>query len=140
MDLPTIIAKALASAVIGNLAKDAYEKVKELLKSRFGLGRAVEAIEENPSDPTEQDYMARKISDSGALEDPDFSQKVQMLLEAIRAEQSPPAAADILLRDIRANHDAIIEQLKARGNASVTVENVQAGGSIRIRDITADGS
>ena len=69
MEPATFVVTALAGAVLKEVATDSYKAVKAKLVGVFGLGKAVEAVEEEPDDADARAFLAAKVAKSGALED-----------------------------------------------------------------------
>lgn len=135
METALFIAKTIAGAILGTAGKEAYAAVKTKLVDVFGLGRPVAALEEQPNDPAELQYLASKIESSGAMADEDFREKVALLAEALRDATDQPAAAQVIIEDIKAS-EGVIERMRAEGSAAVTVRNLESD-TLIVRDVTA---
>lgn len=123
METAVWIAKAIAGAILGQSAKDAYGAVRKSLKTKFGLGSAVAMIEENPQGETEQKLLAEKLHASGAVNHAEFQQKVDILVEALKQSTDLPPQAQVLINDICAGQ-ATFRDIIATGGGSIKVEGI----------------
>lgn len=85
-----IIAGGAGQAVGGNLATDAYERLKATLKRRFGgdseVVKSVENLEAKPDSSGRKQTLQEEVEASGAGQDPEVRQAAQELLDQLRAQ------------------------------------------------------
>lgn len=93
MDPATFVVTTLAVALINEVATDSYKAVKVRLVNVFGLGTAVEMLEEAASDEDTRDFAAKKLAKSSAIEDAEVSPAPLGARRLIRMEPDRPAAA-----------------------------------------------
>jgi disulfide oxidoreductase YuzD len=137
---PTILTGIVAAVVAGatakaqdlgsDLVKDTYEGLKALIVRKLkGKTGAVQSVEDEPESEPAQANLAIAISKTDAIEDPQVKQLAERLRQALAAQDGDhgQGAGDIDISSITAGIDANIRGLIARG-------------SIRIRDIKAEGT
>ena len=87
-----IIAEGAGRAVGQNLATDAYEKLKNTLKRKFGddseVVKAVDTAEEDPKSDWRQGMLKEKLERAGADQDPEVRKAAQDLLDQVKAQPS----------------------------------------------------
>jgi hypothetical protein len=86
------IAGGAGHAVGGNVATDAYEKLKSTLERRFGndseVVKSVENLETRPDSPGRKQTLEEEVKASGADQDHEVRQAAQELLDRLRAQPS----------------------------------------------------
>jgi hypothetical protein len=84
------IAGGAGQAVGGNVATDAYEKLKATLKRRFGndseVVKSVENLETKPDSLSRKQMLEEEVKASGADQDPTVRRVAQELLDQLRAQ------------------------------------------------------
>jgi hypothetical protein len=91
--ITTAIMAAIASGVskVGEQAVvDAYAKLKDLLKKKFGakseVVKAVKGVEAKPDSAARKEVLKEEVAAVKADKDPEMLQAAQMLLKAIKAK------------------------------------------------------
>lgn len=128
-----IAAGAIAAAtdVASQAVKDAYGALKELLAKRFRRKAAVEALEEAPDSASARDALGGALRETGADRDGD----VMRLAEALAAALSELpveslGAASIEIGQVQGYRNAIVRELSAAGNVTVSGVTAQSGDAI----------
>lgn len=94
--ITTAIVAAIAAGAITGVTKvgeqaivDAYSKLKELLKKKFGPKseaiKAVKALEANPKSAARKEVVKEEIAAAKADQDPELLQAAQALLKSVKA-------------------------------------------------------
>jgi hypothetical protein len=127
MDPITAALAAGAAAGLTDVAaqtvKDAYERLKAVLTSRFPqLEAPLQALEARPSSLPKQESLSEELADTEAGQDAGLHQLAHVLIEAI--EREAPQAA------VRANVD--LERVKGQ---FLNIQRVT--GNVRVRDAEA---
>jgi len=130
------IVKVLAEAVISEGAKDIYGRVKTYLTDTFNI-RAFGYFEGAPSQNSRQLALAEEMVEQKALDDPQVLALLTELVAQMRALHPTGAAANVDISHLKSGGDALVEDIRAEGSASVRVEGLEADGNITIRGITA---
>ena len=124
MEPATFVVTALAGAVLKEVATDSYKAVKAKLVEVFGLGKAVEAVEEDPGDEDARAFLAAKVAKSGALDDAEVVQAVDAIAAAL---EKLPAGTGL-------GASMTVENIKAE-RVEFLRNTVHAGGALTARDI-----
>lgn len=115
---------------------DAYSGLKKLFGKQLAA-RDIEAIEQAPTAPENQQALQAALKNSSALADVDILEQAQLLLQQIeRYDVDAALDAGITIADLHANTEIDIEDLIAYGGA-VKVTGLNAGGAIRIKGVQA---
>lgn len=132
-------AQTMATAGLEEVTKDLYGGLKRTLKDRFGIGAAVEALEEAPQDTEAQALVAKRLETSGALSDAEVLQALDALKAALLAlpERATPQTA-ILIEAIRAQ-TFTFTNVHATGGASIVVKGLEVTGALHMENVTARG-
>jgi len=84
------IAKGAGQAAGEKLANDAYEKLKTILKRKFGedseVVKSVENLEARPESWGRKQTLEEEVEASGADQDPEVREAAQQLLDQLRAQ------------------------------------------------------
>ncbi len=94
--ITTAILAAIAAGAVAGVTKvgeqvlvDAYTKLKELLKKKFGprskVVKAVKELEDNPQSTARKEVVKEEMAASKADQDKDLLQAAQVLLKAVKA-------------------------------------------------------
>jgi hypothetical protein len=120
-----VIAEGAGRAVGQNLATDAYEKLKTILKRKFGddseVVKAVDTVEEDPKSDWRQGMLKEKLEGAGADQDPEVRQAAQELLD--RVKERPGGEKHVQI--IRGNYNAMADRSStARVNVNQPKDNL----------------
>jgi|SRR5215217_3274183 len=81
-----------AQAVGENPINDAYQKLKAILKGKFGndsdIVEAVDKVEERPDSEVRKELLKEEVEIAGVDQDPEVRQAAQELLDRLRAQPS----------------------------------------------------
>lgn len=123
MEPVTMIVTALVTGAVAGLKptaeqaiKDGYEGLKKLIQSKFAKV-SIEPLEQKPESKSKQDSVAEDLTDNGADKDEEILRAAQTLIKLIQS-QAPEAAEA----------------------AGITIAQLQAGSSINIEDVIAEGA
>lgn len=125
MEAVIFVVKAMAAGVLSESAKDAYGNVRDYVKGKLGLGQAVALLEEKPEGDTERKLLAERLAEVNALEQPEFREKVDILVAALKEVTDAPKSAKILIEDIKAG-EATFRRMTAEGSGSIIVKGVES--------------
>src|SRR2546430_1517327 len=132
--LVTAIVSGAAAALeptAGQAVKDAYAGLKTLIKRRWG-GVGVESVEQDPKSISRRDVLKEDLEKTSAPRDEEVLAKAQELLQAVRLHAPQAAqAAGISLADIEAGGTISIKDLLAVG---ISMSKIKAG-----KDISNEG-
>jgi hypothetical protein len=124
MDPASMIVMALATgaaasvqAAVQDSISIAYTGLKDLLQRKFGRTEEVALLEAKPDAKSRQTVVQEMVQEVAADKDEEVLRQAQLLLDAIR--QHAPQAAQIV---------------------GVSLEDVEAGASLNIKDILSSGS
>ncbi len=135
MDMAIFIASAMAGAVLKEVAKDAYTSVKQRLCDAFGLGVTVELLEAEPGGQLEQEFLGKKLLESGAVEDAIILDgAAQIADELTKLPDDTPLGASMTIKDFKAAR-AIFEDIRVRAGASMKVEKFDVKGTATFKKI-----
>lgn len=80
---------ALGTDVVKSAVKDAYDGLKAVIHRRWGasspVGKAVTSLEEDPKSKAQAAVLEEKVAAVKATEDPDVLHALQALVEALKA-------------------------------------------------------
>lgn len=156
MDPVSVIVSSVALAaaaeagkgVIGEFAKDAYERVKRLLKSRYPKA-SVEAVEHRPDSDKRRAVLAEDLKDAGAGGDSDLLELARTLIEAVQ-KRAPNTAQTIgielenirgenlLLSDVESSGPAV-KVKGGRFKRNVEMKGIKAGVGAAPREMDTPG-
>jgi hypothetical protein len=131
MDPVTLIVTALvagAAKAAGKTAEqivsDAYNGLKNLIKSKFGhdstLASAVNVLEAKPDSADLQGLVKNQLEASKAAEDPEIKSAAQQLYDLVKAQ---PGGAELVNQIATGNY---IAQASGGSTATVTISGQQA--------------
>ena len=117
---------------------DAYTGLKNLVAKKW-TGRATLAqLEAAPAAPAAQEALKQDLEAQPVLADATTLRQAQELLKAVAAHDADAAReVGITITDLKAQTEIDIEGLMAQGG-SIRVAALEAGGSIRIKDVRAE--
>jgi hypothetical protein len=142
MDPLTLIVTALVSGAAAALkptaeqaVKDAYAGLKEVILRKWSSVN-LDVVESNPASQKRQEVLKEDLEKAQAAKDLDVLERAKHVVEAVR-RHDPKAAAEVgvTLRDLEAAGSVRIRDVAAQGG-SVTVETVRArGGDVEITGV-----
>ena len=127
---------AAGKALVSEVVKDSYAKLKALVKTRYP-GVSVEPLEQAPDSKARRAVVEEDLGKAGAAEDSELAEAAQKLIDLIR-QQMPGAAASIgvdlkdveaanlRLRDIAASGTGVKVE-RGRFSGDIEISNVRAG-------------
>lgn len=121
---------------------DAYATLKNWIASKYGsVTSEVEGLEREPDEELRRALLEKKLTQIGAGDDPQLYALAQGLLSAVD-EQAPdvPATVGVSLRRTSVGGDIEVADISVDGGSGVVVEDVAAGGSLRIQGVSARGA
>ena len=122
-------------AVVGELVKDAYASLKNLIKNRYPKV-SVDQLEGVPESKSRRAVVEEDLTASGAAKDTELAAAAHTLIKLI--EQQAPAAAAAIgvdLKDVSAANLRLADI--AASGTGVKVEHGTFTGDIDIRDVRA---
>ncbi|UJW77687.1 hypothetical protein [Rhizobium sp. SL42] len=135
MEIAIWMVKAIAGAILGQTAKEAYTGVKDILLSKYHLGDEIAVVEKSPSKEITQKLLSEELVTSGAVNDSGVRQKIEALVDALAKSSDHNPDAQVLITDIK-GQEASIKRLLAEGSAGITIRNI-AVEKLDISDIKA---
>jgi hypothetical protein len=129
-------AKAAAgNALVGEIVKDAYAKVKGIIASRFS-SVSLSLLETAPESEARRAVITEDLAKLQADKDAELVAAARKLIEVIR-EQAPATvgAIGVNMKDVEAANIRL-RTIMASGTG-VNMERVKAGGDIEIKDVQA---
>ena len=136
--LVTAIVSGAAAALeptAGQAVKDAYAGLKALIKRKWDRV-GVESVEQDPKSVSRREVLKEDLAKSGAPTDEEVLAKAQALLQAVRLHAPHAAqAAGISLADIEAGGTISIKDLLAVG---ISISKVKAGKDIAIEGLRSE--
>ena len=135
MEVGIFIASAMAGAVLKEVATDTYTIVKQRLSDAFGLGATIELLEAEPGGQLEQEFLGKKLLESGAVEDATILEGVaQIADELTKLPDDTPLGAAMTIKDFKAARTRF-EDIRIREGASMTVEKFEVEGTASFKNI-----
>jgi len=125
----------MAGAVLREVAKDAYSSVKQRLSDAFGLGATIKLLEAEPGGQLEQEFLGKKLLESGAVEDAIILDgAAQIADELTKLPDDTPLGASMTIKDFKAAR-ASFEDILIRAGASMKVEKFDVSGTATFKNI-----
>ncbi|MBY3516738.1 hypothetical protein J3P71_10615 [Rhizobium leguminosarum] len=135
MEPATFIVTTLAGAFLKDIAADTYNTIKGKLVDQFGLGKAVETVEETPDDEDAREFLAKKLAKSGALEDAEILSGVEKIsAELQKLPNETPLGANLSVKDIKAQV-ATFRRLKIHGGGKAKFETIAVQSHLTVEDV-----
>jgi hypothetical protein len=135
MDPATFIVTTLAGAFLKEIATDTYKAVKGKLVETFGLGTAVEAVEQKPDDEDAREFLAKKLAKSRALDDPEVVNGVDKISAQLeKLPEDTPLGANLTVKDIKAQA-ATFRRLKVHGGGKAEFSKLDLSGQLTVEDV-----
>ncbi len=129
-------ATAQAAKVGGDALIDAYQGLKALVIKKLGQSGAVQSVEDKPKSTNAQGSLVEAIADAGVASDDELAKAAGAVRAAIAADSSIPGKADINIKEVEGQVDAIVRNLIASGN--IVIERVVARtGNATVSDLKA---
>lgn len=121
--------------LVGEVVKDAYEKLKQLIKVRYPKV-SIDAVQERPQSQHRRAELEEDLAAAGAAADKELATLARELMEIVQ-KQAPQAAGVIAvdLEDVDAAH-LILTRIESSGVA-VKVKRGRFPGGVRMTDIKA---
>ena len=131
-------AGALLKGIAGQASKDAYEKLKDLIKSRY-TSVDVEALERAPESKNRRSVVEEDLKAARAEQDQDLTALAQTLVEMIHQEVPDAGAAiGVDMKDVESTNLRLREI--TAGGTGVRIERGRFAGDIEISDVRAGGA
>ncbi|MGH7525482.1 MAG: hypothetical protein ACREMX_02135 [Gemmatimonadales bacterium] len=117
---------------------DAYEGIKALIKRKYQVD--LDTPERNPATDVGRSVVKEELEKTDAGHDDELLRQAQAVLKAIR-QYAPEAAAavGVSIEDLEAGASVRISDIVATG-AGVIMKNVKAGEDVEIRQVRAGGT
>ena len=130
MDPATFVVTTLAGALLKEVAADGYSSVKAVLVNRFGLGKAVEVLEEAPGDEDARNFAVKRLAKSPAIEDAEVLDGAALVAaELERLPEDTSLGASLTVRDLKAK-SIEFRNNRVRAGGSILAERIEAAGKI----------
>lgn len=135
MDPASFAITTLAASLLRDVASDTYKAVKTKLVETFGLGPAMNALEEDPTDIDNRNFLESKLSRSGAIEDATIVEGIGVIAaELEKLPDDTPIVAQLTVRDIKA-HAASFRRMKVHGGGRAEFSGIDVARSLTVEDI-----
>jgi len=117
--------------------KDAYEALKTLIKRKWG-NIGLESVEGDPKSAARREVLKEDLEKAQAAPDEEMMRQAQVLVRAVK-EHAPQAAraAGITLDELEAAGSISIRDLVAAG-AAISVTKLKAGENISIEGLRSE--
>jgi hypothetical protein len=120
-------AVALAKEIASKAVSDAYDRLKNVIASRFRRKSAIEALEEAPDSPSARAGLEGALKESKAFKDREVLERASELAAALRTlDPSKLQKANLTIEDLESYRNILLKNLSSTGDLS-------------IRRLTADG-
>ncbi|MEO0568813.1 MAG: hypothetical protein AAF066_13850 [Pseudomonadota bacterium] len=129
-----------AKSVIGEAAKDAYRKVRDIISSRYS-SVSIEKLEEAPSSQARLALVEEDLEITGAHKDPELARLAKELFQVIQSNENSVLIADLekieaanlILSDV-VSTGGILAAKDAKFTGDILIQGARAGNPLASTD------
>lgn len=134
MDVAVFVVSTLAGAWLKEVAVDSYRLIKSRLGETFKAGAVIEALEQDPNDLDTRDFLAKKLTKSGAIEDSQILTAAQLIAaELEKLPDDTPLGANLTVRDLKAKA-VEFRRNRIHPGGTATFEKIEVTGRLIVED------